>query len=398
VVGADYEPYNLPIHVRFSKAISHFYRIKGGDTAGNQAAAAYIAQLADIIREKAVDLWIDCGNTVSATVNAQARRVIEHQTRTTCFVLGMTDARHFEDRNEFLRFTAGLGLPVPEIHPVTSRDEIHRVLNGAQGQERYLLRAPDETAETWLATKFPRRTVSQTYREVSRIEISKSMPWRLEQNVERMTKYTTFSIIVNGSVKAFVANSLSESDGYQALDSASVMNQALLRFVRDLASRQGNGFSMHLNIDFGVDERVAETGVERNILLIGGYLSSLTPSPNGMYREKGRLHSECRYDWDQDVSMPSPRSTGIYCFGQDLHQRVLSPVKQLLTFRIGLIQCLKDIITFVNHAIFWHDDVCDFTNPVPFWWSYQIYCPCGWWWLCSSDRKEDDGRLGPLHP
>ncbi|KIX05364.1 uncharacterized protein Z518_06236 [Rhinocladiella mackenziei CBS 650.93] len=398
VVGADYEPGGVPIHVRFSRALTRFHRLPY--QCEERRVVAYITALLRIIEQEHADLWINCTSSTDPNVEAQARNIIEQTTNCHCFALRLNDAPSFATRHAFLSHTKSLGLPVPEAYDVRSRDEIHNVLNTAHGNRKYMLHSPEHVGVSTnrVRTVLPRRTLSQTYNTVSQIAIAKAHPLRLEQDTDGLERFSTFAVIVRGEVTAFVASSSSHASCYRALDPNSALNRFMLHFVQTFARRQGTGFNTHLGIEFCIEERVIETGVVKSILpadvsvqaqaaallfrgvsgstqLARAYLACLLPELEDDDKQSRSAFWVQNHRVDGDAAMPSSNSSGIYCFGQDLLQLCLAPLINVITVRSSLIDCLGNLVLFIKHLLLWQDDTYSPRDPIPFWWSYQIYIP-----------------------
>lgn len=400
VIGADYEPGGLPIHVRFSKALSWFYRLPLEPK--ERRAVAFIDALVRIVEQEHVDLWINCTSNVDATTEAQARDVIEQTSKCRCFALRLNDVPYFLSREAFLPYLKSQGLPTPEAYKVKSRDEIHNVVNKAPGHRKYMLSGPlqNGTHVTPHKTRLPRRTLSQTYNEVSLISIAQTMPWRLEQDIDGLERYSSFTVVVGGSVKAFAASRCIHPGCYQVLEPRSALSESMLRFVQTFAANQGLDFTTHLGIDFCVDAHATEAGVTTSIFpvelsvqaqttvllfhgigdsaqltraYLGWLASSNMESANKQLVKPVQpidLHATVT-----EVATPTLGSPGSYCFGQDLLHLVFMPFLDLLTLKRGLMSFLRQIFLFLEHLLSWQDDAYSFRDPLPFWWAYQIYIP-----------------------
>ncbi|OAL39218.1 hypothetical protein AYO20_01536 [Fonsecaea nubica] len=400
VVGADYEPDGFPIHVRFSNALSRFYRLPS--QSDDSRHVEYIACLVRIIEQEHADLWINCTGSADPSTEAQARSVIEQNSQCECFALRVNDVPYFATREAFLLYMASQGLPVPETHHVKSRDEVHNVLNQARGRRKYLLHNLDQNGIPASSARavLPRRTLSQTYNTVSQMAITTTMPWKLEQDVDELERYHTFAIIVRGSLRAFAASRLRHPGCYQLLEPKSALSMAMLRFVHTFASNQGHDFTTHLGIDFCVEEQVTESGVAQIILPIQVCVKAQAAAQ--LFQGLGgsvqltRAYLEClnadQVNTDKQVTRPAyaaaqpmPKENGVatpdskihgtYCFGQDLLRLCFEPLLSLVTLKIGVIDYVRQLIQFSGHLILWQDDLYDFQDPVPFWWSYQVFIP-----------------------
>ncbi|ETI20267.1 hypothetical protein G647_08301 [Cladophialophora carrionii CBS 160.54] len=400
VVGADYEPGALPLHVRFSNALSQFHRLPG-ETVECQEDG-YVARVVHMIEHEDADLWINCSNSAIHGLEAQARDAVEQHTRCQCFALRTKNMPYFASREVFLKYLASQGLPVPESYQVTSRAEIHRVLSKARGSRRYLLESMDQkgvnanTARTML----PSRTMSQTYDAVARITIANTTPWKLEQDINGLERYSTFAIIIKGSVRAFVASRSVRPGCYQALDSKSALHRSMLGFIHTFARKQGTEFTTHLGFDFCVDEQASESGVFQSILPIqvsvganaatqlfygmGGSISLARAYLSLFAAEEvnanGRITRPTPAIIQQeplpdDAAIPDTRMPGIYDFGQDLLDLCFEPLRDFLMFRSSVIEFTRHIFEFLTHLMLWEEKTYDFQDPLPFWVAYQVYIP-----------------------
>ncbi|EXJ54638.1 hypothetical protein A1O7_09979 [Cladophialophora yegresii CBS 114405] len=400
VVGADYEPGPLPLQVRFSNALSQFHKLPG-ETPGSQEDG-YVARVVHMVEHEGADLWINCSNSAIHGMEAQASDAVEQHTKCQCFALRTKNMPYFASREAFLKYLASQGLPVPESYQVTSRAEIHKVLSKARGSRRYLLESLDQEGvnANIARTMLPSRTISQTYDTVSRITIANTTPWKLEQDINGLERYSTFAIIVKGSVRAFVASRSLRPGCYQVLDSKSALHHAMLRFVHTFARKQGPEFTTHLGFEFCVDEQATESGVFQSILPVqvsiganaamqlfygmGGsvplaraYLSLFAAeevNTNGRITRPtpAIIQQEVLPD---DVAIPDTGMPGIYDLGQDLLDLCLEPLRDFFMFRSSLIELMRHIFELLSHLILWRENTYDFQDPLPFWVSYQVYVP-----------------------
>ncbi|KAI1612658.1 catechol O-methyltransferase, variant [Exophiala viscosa] len=397
VIGADYEPEGVPIPVRLSKALSKFHRLSSDS--GETRALNYIKSLAQIIKQGRVDIWINCTSTSDPGLEGQARALIEKTTKCRCFALTMDDAVNFATRDTFLTMVKDMGLPVPEIYQVASRDEVHNVLHKSRGRRKYLLYSPGHPAVTVssVRTLLPRRSLSQTYNALSLVPINKASSWRLEQITDDLPRYSTFSVIVEGLVTAFAASVVTQAGYYEAANPESALTKSMLHYMQTFAAKQGPDFNTHLGVDFCVEEQVTDRGIVQNILpveiavqsqtamllfqgmkgsdeLCQAYLSSTstrTKNDDGIQSE----FSFNKESLDSEVVMPSRNTSGVYSFGQDLLRLGYAPLIRLLTLHSTFVDVFNHWMLLLCHLVYWQDDAYDFQDPVPFWWSYQVYLP-----------------------
>ena len=398
VIGLDYEPAGLPTPPRLSKAVHKFYALRVSSVDGRRSE--YINYVTEIVEKEHVDLWLNCITNADPKLESQVRMRIEQKATCCCFALSLDAAPCFASRDNLLSYMKSLGLPVPEVHQVRSRDELHKVLNRSHGQRKYLLHAPtkEEANNSKTRTHLPRRTLSQTYSMVSRINITQSSPWMLEQDTDDMEKYSTFAIIVKGEIRAFVASYSTDKSSFQLLDPSYALNQSMLRFVSSLVRSQGHDLTIHLNIDFRVEEWVTATGVvktilpvdvstqvDANVLLFRGlagsvqltraYLACLQ-SANPKDSTVADLASSYPHHVPaSDVSLPEFEIAGVYNFGQLTHTLAVMPLQNLLAFQASPRSFLKSLASVVDRFVYWTNDLYSIDDPLAFWWLHQVYIP-----------------------
>lgn len=266
----------------------------------------------------------------------------------------------------------------------------------------------DDVSRTNAVTVLPKRTLSQTYSHVSRLSISKSTPWVLQQYIKG-EEYCTHAVVINGETKLFVACPSSDLlMHYQALPQDSGLSRAMLHFTQQFARRAGAGFTGHLSFDFMVEEKVTEGSVQKHIYpiecnprahtavalfsgtkgsvdMVQAYLTVLASSPTNGTNGHSEL-SEAESDAGA-VAFPQPTAPGYYWVGHDIVTLVLHPLLRLLTGKIGLWQFIHHIVTFVNHVLFWNEGTYEVWDPLPWWWLYHVYWPGQFLACLKTGRK-----------
>jgi hypothetical protein len=276
---------------------------------------------------------------------------------------------------------------------------VHNLLNQAnEGKKKYIMKTigVDDVARANAVTILPKRTLSQTYNHVSRLSISKSTPWVLQQYIKG-EEYCTHSVVIDGEVKLFVACPSSDLlMHYQALPQQSGLSKAMLHFTEQFALRAGPNFTGHLSFDFMVEERVTEGSVQKNIYpiecnprahtavalfsglqgsvdMVKAYMSALDVSTvNGIDGHKEPLSADSIIG---SVAFPQPTAPGYYWVGHDIVTLLLHPLLRLMTFKIGTWQFIHHVTTFANHLLFWKDGTYEVWDPLPWWWLYHVYWP-----------------------
>jgi len=206
VIGADFEPYHIPVCGRFSRALKRYYALPTVTEGEDEGAAAYTQELLHIIRRERVDLWVSCSGVASALEDGRAMEIVTRRMEAKCVQFDVATTARLHGKDAFIAYTQSLGLPVPETHTVKSRDAVHKVLHQSpRTKKSYILKSVGvDDASRGDMTVLPRRTLSETYGHVARVPFGESKPWVLQQFVKGM-EYCTHALIVRGAVRAFVA-------------------------------------------------------------------------------------------------------------------------------------------------------------------------------------------------
>ena len=398
VIGADFEPYDILVCGRFSKAVSRFYSLS--PVQRSSGSSDYAQDLLEIIQKEKVDLWVSCSGVASAVDDGHAKELIEQQSPCRAIQFNVSTTSTLHEKHTFIQQTSQLGLPIPETHNVTSRAAVHKVLN-VPTQKKYILKSVGvDDANRGDMTLLPRRTMSETYSHVATVPISPASPWVLQQYV-RGAEYCTHALVISGHVRAFLACPSSELlMHYEALPPASTLSRAMLHFTQLFARRSGDGFTGHLSFDFLVDEVVTEKGVEmvlqpiecnprahtavalfagRGSQLTDAYLGALGPGINGTPRRSNPEQEQ------ELVTAGNP--PGYYWIGHDLVTLLLYPLLALLRGQVTVGGYLRGCGTFVLHVLFWKDGTFEIWDPVPWWWLYHVYWPGQFLWCILRRRR-----------
>lgn len=373
VVGADPTETLIPSPAAFSAALRRFYSLE-------VRPVDFAKQLLRIVLLNDIDLWIDCSQTIPTLTLAEGRFLLEQKTSCICFNASEQLRGLVSTPRKFLDSAAEAGLHVPEVRTVRSRDEVHGVLNQSRGRKKYFLGSPGSTS-----TALPRRTLSQTYDEVSQIPIQHNTPWVLEQSTDGLPRYTTFAILVHGNVRLFAACQSIKPLGFQIMRDSS-LTQAMLSDVQKLARHFGPAASCHLRVEFCVEEKQTDSGIEQHLLPVDGgvvpdatglafhgtagsldlvqaYLATLSADVNGFSPNDTNDPSQ------PHIPQPTETSVGVYSIGYDMCRTVMSITET------DMMKSLQAYVELLTHVAFWQDfDYC-FRDPLPFWYLYQFYIP-----------------------
>lgn len=436
VIGADFEIWSVPVNGRFSRAVRKFYALPKPNQ--KEGSARYLADLVAIVEREKVDLWVSCSAQSCAVEDGQAKEVVERRFGCVSIQFDVETTKILHEKNLFLPLTHSLGLPVPETYTVTSRAEVHKILQAATAKRKgarrkqYILKsvAIDDLTRMDL-TPLPRRTMSETYHQVAKVPISSSNPWLLQQYIQGK-EYCTHALVVQGSVKSFVACPSSDLVmHYEALPASSPLSKSMLRFTQEFLRRTSFGKTMigHLSFDFLIDEIVTEHGIEsvlrpiecnprthtavtvafqtgRGREMVEAYLSALDVQPpataltqhltNGAAQlptppyssPENSLDTWSRvYPDDDDYENENENTKTLtpthpsksYWFGHDIVTLLFISFLHLLLGKISLTTYLFGYISLFTRVLTWKEGTFEVWDPLPWWWLYHIYWPSMLW-------------------
>jgi catechol O-methyltransferase len=410
VIGADFEPYGIPIPGRFSRSLRRFYRLP--KPTERDGSTFYIDTLLRIIRREKVNLWVSCSGLFTAMEDAQAKEAIEQLSDCVAIQFDVATTSILHQKHIFIQRTQDLGLPIPKTHQVTSKNAVHEMLYGpAASKTKYIMKAVGiEDSFRADLTLLPLRTMSETDNHIAPFPISNSTPWVLQEYIQGK-EYCTHALIINNVVKTFVACLSSDLVmRYEALPSHSSLSLAMQRFTQEFVARSEPGMTGHLSFDFMVQEDVSEKGVHLGlrviecnprahtaVVLFAGrshevaeaYLSALPPHVDGNGRSdphvlQRRSSSDASDDNQDLIVTPRENQPTVYWIGHEIVTLLFLP---FVFGKFSPSTYLTNIATLMQRVLFWTDGMFAIWDPVPMWWLYQVYWPgvlvaCAW-----TDRK-----------
>ena len=405
VIGADFEPFGIPVCGRFSKSLTKFHRLSK-PVSRAEGSKMYVDGLLEIIRQEKVDLWVSCSGVASAIEDAEAAEHIEKLSGCKAIQFGVELTTKLHEKYAFIQETQRVGLNVPETHLIQSVEDAVLILHAEK---------PTKTEKRWVmksvglddsvrgdVTLLPRPSVEETRRHVKRLRPSTSRPFVLQQYIES-PEYCTHSIIVRGHVVAFAAcPSADILMHYKALSPMSSLAKAMQTYTESYAANLGD-VTGHFSIDFMLDDSDtsdlsqrlypiecnprAHTAVvlfeNESKGMVDAYLTALENQPLSL---------------EKPISPIMPSSTTVYYWiGHDIVTRVLLPVVFLLTGK-GTLRDLQERFTeFFEHAIYWKDGTYEIWDAWVFWWMYSVYWPGmlvvamftrQWWSKCNVSTNK----------
>jgi hypothetical protein len=108
VIGADFEPYSIPVNGRLSRAIARFYRVS--KPSPRYGAAHYLRDLVYVVEKEEVDLWVSCSGVASAVEDGQAMELLQRKTNCKSIQFDVKTTGTLHEKDSFIDYTESLGL------------------------------------------------------------------------------------------------------------------------------------------------------------------------------------------------------------------------------------------------------------------------------------------------
>ncbi|KAH8702451.1 hypothetical protein BGW36DRAFT_263447, partial [Talaromyces proteolyticus] len=257
VIGADVGLTPIRSGGSMSKAVHCCYSI---------SKTQYVCNLLDIINREKVDIWVPFLDRATPLEDGVAKSTIESRTSCKCVHFNVDSVTIFSRDDLFLQHVGEKGLSVFERHNVKSRDSVHRILNGSPSKN-YVIHTTIKGA-IHDAVLLPRRTPSQTYSDVSELQITKDHPWVLQQRA-RLGSYWADFLLIQGCVKAMKIRYSSQTSGWQESSLNSSIHEVTRQLMERFADKGKSQMSGHLSVKFMVDEEIKRNTVCYTVYLAG---------------------------------------------------------------------------------------------------------------------------------
>ncbi|KAL4949350.1 hypothetical protein BDW69DRAFT_202907 [Aspergillus filifer] len=340
IIGADIEPVPFTSPGRYTRAISKFYRLDGGNS------IYYKQSLLEIIRKERVNLWISCSGVTHELDDGAVAELAKEQAETEehrfhAIQLPAPIVEKLHSKDSFIKYIASLGLPHPISHLCTSAGQVENLLSNyaeenmrrvkvAKAERRFILKplgVDDKKRDQFLnsASLLPLASPEETRAYLSSQELAHSInpdsPILLQEFI-RGPEYATHALVINGALQAFTAvESSSMLMHYTALPPTTLAYPQMLDFtnkiVSNLVEQYGaDSVNGHLSFDFiqreagdgfvvdDMDEEAGLYAIECNprvhtavVLfsedrgLAGRYISAI--EGNGTVDANGTISTEC---------------------------------------------------------------------------------------------------------
>ncbi|KAI1298679.1 carbamoylphosphate synthase large subunit [Xylaria venustula] len=409
VIGADFQDHIIPCSGSFSKSLSAFYKLPRPHKSTH--TNSYVGRLVEIIKDEEVDLWVSCSAVANAIEDAQAKESIEEQTTCKCIQFDVAVTSLLHKKNTFMRDCLEKRLPVPDTHEVTSRDEIMGFLSSSALQHprrKYILKPVGmDDVNRGDMTLLPLSSDLTTRKHLSRLYISPSTPWILQQFIPGGEEYCTHALVVRGKLKCFVACPSAELlMHYTPL----LQDDALWHDMRDFTMKFLERFPMaesmtgHLSFDFMVASAnedgsgKAVYAIECNprahtavVLfaqqgpkmrdMVRAYLSAIEGSKN--YSPNTQIVHKQRLGCEKTLVTPPENSLSRYWTGNDVVSLLVYPVLDVITGSAGFGDFFESCSILLEQMTTWKEGSFETWDPLPALVLYHVYWPLtilsAWW-------------------
>ena len=177
---------------RFSWAVDRFY------TVPKPQSKDYAGALLEIVQREKVDIYVPVCSPVASYYDAEAKKALSEH----CEVMHVDPAmvQKLDDKHEFSKIAASLGLTVPDSYCMTSPQQIID-FDFAKHPHKYILKSiPYDSVRRLNLTQLPCETPTQTAEFVKGLPISKHNPWIMQAFIAGQ-EYCTHSTVRNGKLQ-----------------------------------------------------------------------------------------------------------------------------------------------------------------------------------------------------
>ena len=219
---------------RLSRAVDAFHVVP------EPTAPGYAEALLDIVRREAVDVYVPVCSPAASVPDAEARRLLDEH----CEVIhgDAATVRMLDDKVDFARTAAELGLCVPDSHRITDACQIEG-FDFPPGRSYILKRIAYNPVGRMDLTPLTRETPERNAAFARGLAISADDPWVLQEFVTG-TEYCTHGTVRDGRLQVF---GCCESSAFQ-INYAHVDKPEILQWVQRFVSALG--VTGQLSFDF----------------------------------------------------------------------------------------------------------------------------------------------------
>ncbi len=333
VVLVESSRYRLTGH-RFSRAVDAFHCVP------EPTAPQYDRALHDIVLRERVDVFVPVSSPAGSVHDARARRLLDG----ACDVLH-ADADTIEmldDKAEFSRVAAAMGLRVPDWRRITDPRQIEQ-FTFPEGRSYILKRIAYNPVGRLDLTRLSAQTPTSNAELARSLPISQDDPWILQEFVSGQ-EYCTHGTVRNGTLQVYGCCRSSGSQLNYAMVDKPEIRAWVERFVGEL------GVTGQLSFDF--------------IEAADGHVYAIECNPRThsaitMFHDHPRLAS-AYLDDDQPVITPRPQARPTYW--------IYHEVWRLLTLRGDRRRRLATILRGKDAIFAWWD-------PLPYLMVHHLQIP-----------------------
>ncbi|KAL2868089.1 uncharacterized protein BJX67DRAFT_60697 [Aspergillus lucknowensis] len=377
VVGADITDAQVTSGESMSRALFAYYRIP---------KAGYVSGLLDIVQREKVDVWIPCSQYSSAVEDATAKGLIESRTACKCITLDAEFAAQWGRPESFMQYLQQNDLPIMESQLVQSRDSIHKILHRSPTKIYHLRKtAGDPRQDNPIV--LPKRTLSLTYSEVSKLQISKDSPWLIQQHA-RLGESIAELLMISGAITAIAVRPANQESTWGNSPLNEGLTTTIHKLMERFASAGGPRATGHLSIRLMVDEELNTDSVRYAVYIAGctqgptaiahllqstptsalasGYLTAL--SPNGLTSKPSLdvLPGNTR----TSITKTPMRWSGLCQMARGYDIRRGLPAFYPVAQRIDWV-----VDEAGNLLLFWRNWRFSLADPLPWWWHNHVFHP-----------------------
>ncbi|TVY93573.1 hypothetical protein LAWI1_G002134 [Lachnellula willkommii] len=255
VLGADFEPYLFPVCGHFSASIDVFYRLSK-PTREENGTAEYILDIFSLVQKEKVELWVSCSD-VAAGDDVEVAEILETRTKCKTVQFDHTLTETLAQIPSFFQSAREIGLDVPESHVVTSETEALNAIypsspRAGPSRKSFLTSPirPNANQSSKPIRLFP--TLYEAESQIRALNPTPFNPFFIQEDIAG-TEYKTYSLILHGEIKAFVAYHCTFTTNIiTALPFSSAISQALLHYTKTYISSSSNPKNGHLSLTFRV--------------------------------------------------------------------------------------------------------------------------------------------------
>ena len=346
VVLVESAKYRLTGH-RFSRSVEVFRTVPDVHDEG------YADALLDVVEEEGVDVFVPVCSPAASLPDARAKALLSKH----CEVLHLDPEvlERLDDKGEFARAAAELGLGVPDTHRITDPQQVLDFDFSRATRPHVLKSIAYDPVHRLDLTLLPFGPAEAMGAYVESLPISEDNPWILQEFIEGQ-EFCTHSTVRDGRLRVYCCCESSAFQVNYAMADQPDIRDWVERFVRAL------GLTGQVSFDFIVEPSGEVFAIECN---------PRTHSAITMFYDHPGLAAAYLSDEHAGVAVPRPASRPTYWIYHELWRLLTGPdrLARLRTIAEGT------------------DAIFDVGDPLPFLAVHHLQLP---WLLLQSLRRGGD--------